>query len=315
MKNIVVVGASGFLGENLIRDLLSIGSFKIIATTQSKSKCSYIKELNSDLLNFVEVDLTNKIAIQEIIPPKSVVINLAYNWSKGQLYNIRMIENLVDVAAKAKVSRFIHVSTAAVVGRVVYDLVTEETKCNPLTEYGITKLIMEKIVRKKSEGVFDAVIIRPTSIFGPGAAPIRKLAEDIQNEVTLKNYIKSCLFGFRRMNLVSVKNVTASIIFFINYKYKFNGDLYIVSDDDELKNNFVDVEKKLMKKLSIPYYRFHFIAPNFFIKFFLFCMRRNNTNTNANYSSEKLFKLGFKKQVTFEQSLESYCEWLRRSKR
>ena len=313
IKTVIIVGASGFLGKSLIKDLLKIKYFKIIATTRNKKNIPKKLYIKSKALEIIELDLSNKKDIKRVISPECVVINLFYNWHNGMHYNLKLMSNLVDVCTQMKIKRFVHLSTASVSGKPLDKLITENTQCNPSTEYGITKLKMEKILTDKAKDYFDCVILRPTSIFGPGGNPLYKLARDLLYKPRVINFIRSSLFGIRRMNLVTVKNVTFAIIFFINHSTSFEGDIYIISDDHNPKNNFNYIEKLLMQKLSIPYYKITYIMPHFILKTILFIMGKNNINPYTNFSSEKLFKFGFTPPVNFIDGLHEYGDWLRRN--
>ena len=308
---IIIIGASGFLGKSLIEDLLKLKYFKIIATTRNKFSLSDALNIKSNALEIIELDLGNKKDIKRIISPDCVVINLFYNWHNGKIYNLKLMNNLVDVCSQIKIKRFIHLSTAAVSGKVLDELITENTQCNPLTEYGITKLKMEKILTENAKDYFDCVILRPTSIFGPRGNPLYKLCRDLLDKPMIINFMRSSLFGLRRMNLVNVRNVTSAIIFFVNHNTSFEGDIYIVSDDHHPNNNFNFVEKLLMKKLSIQYYKITYLMPCFILNIIFFLMRKNNINPNTNFSSDKLFKFGFTPPVNFIDGLHEYGDWFR----
>jgi nucleoside-diphosphate-sugar epimerase len=307
LKTIVVIGASGFIGQNLIRDLISKKSYQVIATTRSKYESFNRRFIKSKFLKLVKVDLNNHKEILKVITPNCIVINLAYNWHEGKAYNLKLTNNLLEVCGQVGITRFLHISTAAVVGRTVSNLITEETKCNPVTEYGITKLLMERLVIEKSKGLFESQVIRPTSVFGPNGLPLKKLVKCLMSESFILNNVRSCLFGFRRMNLVNIKNLTASIIFLMRHKNKFYGEIYIVSEDHSKNNNFNAIEKILMKKLSIPYYQNHFILPSFFMKFFLWALRRSNIFPDAHYSASKIRKLGFKFPLKFTSGIKLFA--------
>ena len=100
------------------------------------------------------------------------------------------------------------------------------------------------------------------------------------------------------MNLVHVANVVASIRFLIQYDTSKNGEIFIVSDDDEFMNNYVDVEKVLMHKFSLSNYylpRFQLLLS--ILRFLLKYLGRNNINLECTYSLHKLVSAGFKKPV------------------
>ena len=51
----------------------------------------------------------------------------------------------------------------------------EETPCEPVTEYVITKFKVEAAVNNAARGFFDAVILRLTSVFGPEGEALKNL--------------------------------------------------------------------------------------------------------------------------------------------
>jgi nucleoside-diphosphate-sugar epimerase len=308
-KTIAITGASGYIGEHVVQDFLRVGKVKTKVLSRSslpmhESFCA------NDNLEFYQGDLLNPHSLKGFFEPDCIVINLAYSWKGGDSANLQMAKNLIQACKAEGIKRLIHCSTAAVVGRASEDLVTEETPCRPATTYGITKLKIEKIISEEGKSHFDVGVLRPTSVFGPKGEPLKKLAGDMMGGSRARNYLKSCLFGARRMNLVSIANVVDAILFLAMHKNDLNGQKFIVSDDDSPANNFADVEGVLMKKLNIKKYSFPKIPiPYSLLGLLLRAMGRNNTNPRCNYSSEKLKKFGFVPQVPFEAALDEYAEW------
>ena len=226
--------------------------------------------------------------------------------------NLAITENLLEACKAAQVRRLIDCSTAAVVGRASDDTVTESTACRPVTEYGITKLKIEQMIVDSARRHFDAVVLRPTSVFGPDGEPLKKLAAALVGGRRLRNYFKSCLFGNRRMNLVHIANVVAAIQFLIERTANMGGEVYIVSDDQDSDNNFAAVEQFLMRKLNCANYAFPRIPFSLHVlSLLLRLLGRNNTNPRTNYVQAKLQGLGFKRPVVFEDGLAEYAAWYR----
>jgi len=304
-----IFGASGYIGRNIKNALLRSTDFKIkIFSRSSFAKHEGICE--NENLEFYKGDLLNPQSLKGFLKPDFTVLNFAYSWGGGDAANLQMANNLIKACKEKGIKRLIHCSTAAVVGRTSEDLVTEETPCRPATTYGVTKLEIEKVISKEGKNYFDVAILRPTSVFGPKGEPLKKLAGDMMGGSRTRNYLQSCLFGARRMNLVSIANVVDAILFLAIHKNDLKGQEFIVSDDDSIANNFADVERVLMKKLNIKKYSFPKIPiPLGLLGLLLRAMGRNNTNPRCNYSSEKLRKLGFVPQVPFEAALDEYAEW------
>ena len=303
VRTIAITGASGYVGGKLIAALLRDGSYRV----KVLSRKSVVEGLVLGTADVVKGDLLAPKSLQGFLEPGCIVVNLVYLWDAGEGPNIMAMRNLVEQCKAAGIKRLIHVSTAAVSGRVDENLVDEATPCVPVSEYGTTKLKVEALLRDESRGNFDLVIIRPTAVFGPGAKPLAKLVRDLFASPRSRNYVKSSLFGKRRMNLVHVANVVAAIIFLSSYSGNFEGEIFIVSDDDADANNFRDVESALMRGFGLPDYAFPPVPlPLGFLRTLLFLLGRNNVNPRCNYSGQKLQRLGFRRPMSFEAGLTGY---------
>lgn len=303
MKTIAITGATGYLGGKLISALLREGSFRV----KVLSRTGVVEGLAPGSVEPVKGDLLSPASLRGFLEPGCIVVNLVYLWNAGEDANMAAMRNLAMECKRTGISRLIHVSTAAVAGRVDANLVDEETVCMPTSEYGITKLKAEAILHDESRGSFDLVILRPTAVFGPGAEPLRKLAKDLLTGSQFRNYLKSSLFGRRRMNLVHIDNVLAAIIFVANRAGAFSGGIFIVSDDDAVANNFLDVESALMRGFGLPDYPVPRIPlPLGALRLLLRLLGRNNVNPRCNYSGQKLQVLGFFRPVGFEAGLADY---------
>ncbi len=303
MKTIAIVGGSGYVGKKLIETLLQNNLFRIKVLT--RINISFIADSNQ--VEFFKGDLLSPSSIAGFLEPGCIVVNLVYLWHSGENENLAVIENLIIACKSVKIDRLIHISTSAVTGRVDENIINEITVCNPISEYGITKYKIEKLFYTHSFNDFDLVILRPTSIYGPGSLPLRKLSVDLISGNRFINYFKSCIFGGRRMNLVHIENVIAAIIFVANRSENFFGEIFIVSEDDVSKNNFRDVEDILMDGFSLPKYFFPRLQlPLFILRVLLILLGRNNVNPYCNYSDIKLQGIGFRRPISFISGLTDY---------
>ncbi len=303
MRTIAITGASGYIGRNLVSGLLSQGGCRIKLLTRVKTPDG----LHAGQVEIIKGDLLSPASLAGFLEPECTVINLVYLWGAGEDANLTAISNLVAACKAVGVKRLVHLSTAAVVGRVNECLVTESTPCRPVSEYGVTKLNIESLIRYEGSYTIDFAILRPTSVFGPGGEPLGKLADALATGCRLRNYLKSSLFNGRRMNLVHVSNVVAAIMFLANRLENLAGEVFIVSDDDSYANNFRDVESALMRGLGVSDYRLPLVpVPLGVLRLLLSILGRNNVNPRCNYSDEKLLRLGFRRPVSFEAGLADY---------
>jgi nucleoside-diphosphate-sugar epimerase len=83
--------------------------------------------------------------------------------------NVEGTRNVLEAARQARVERFIHISTIAVVGRPKPGTVIDETyPCQPADDYMRSKLAGEALVQQfHHEHGLPALILRPGAYYGP----------------------------------------------------------------------------------------------------------------------------------------------------
>lgn len=311
MGTVAITGASGYIGRHLVTQLEQLGGVRIKVLSRRRGLELSASDFGSGVV-VVEGDLHRPDSLQNFLEPGCTVVHLAYLQGKNEAENLAATANLLDACKASGIQRIIHVSTAAVVGRVPDDIITEKTVCHPVSEYGITKLKIEKAILDAGASGFDVGILRPTAVFGPKGGSLNKLIGSLSAGKNLRNYLKSCLFNKRRMNLVSVANVVAAIIFMVKREENLNGEVFIVSEDDNPGNNFADVERLLMDQLQLKSYQVPTVSvPLGVLSFLLKVLGKNDANPRCNFDSRKLLTLGFKRPVEFEAGLKNYCDWYR----
>lgn len=307
MYVIAITGANGFIGTHLL-DLLSDRDdiqIKILIHKNSNFVISNRRNIST-----FRGDLLDPETLNGFFDRGCVVVNLVYLSGRTRQENLEAMTNLAEACAKAKIFRLLHCSTAVIAGRVSTNVVTENTACNPINEYEITKLELEKLVLEKSRDKFETVILRPTAVFGPGGKNLLKLANDLRKGNRMINYLRSSLYNTRRMNLVYVSNVVSAIEFLIRTKNKIDNEVFIISDDEYSGNNYRYIENYLIKNLGYGNYLIPTIPiPAFVLKILLKLSRKSNINPSLIYDCHKLHNIGFKKSTSLEDGLADFVYW------
>jgi len=172
---ILITGASGFVGRNLVDKLSLYGKefdlyflYRKKMTNQVYCKNSYFVNLN----NIAEVDNI----IQSIKP--NIIIHLAYTKSAhsnefiaGDSYfqNVQMSSNLIKASMKLQsLSKFIFIGSCEEYGR--QETPYEECQSErPVTSYGLSKLSITKtLLALHASKNFPSIIVRPSVVYGPG---------------------------------------------------------------------------------------------------------------------------------------------------
>ncbi len=313
MTHVSITGASGYIGRHLVDQLSQRDGVKIKVLSRHANKVFSISEPHSEISQ-IQADLLSAVSLEKFLDPECTVVNLAYLWNAGENANLAATRNLVSACKLAKIKRLIHVSTVDVTGRAFENILNESISCKPVGEYGVTKLAIENLLRDEVGGKFDLVILRPSAVFGPGSKNLSMLVNDIQVGNCFKNYLKNCLFGRRRMNLVAVANVVAAIEFLMHCKSEFRGAIFNITDDNYSKNNFLDVERTIRESLGVgDYWLSRIPLPLNLLKLLLKLTGRNINNPCREYQSEKIRSLGFVPPISFDKALDDYAKWCRAS--
>jgi nucleoside-diphosphate-sugar epimerase len=170
--NVLVTGASGFTGTEMLRVLAAQDDLLITALARSPRA----QPADSDKVAWIVVDLNDAPAVTgilaEIVP--DIVIHLAglNRGAIGDLWRTNAIgtRNLIDAAVQANPAcRIVVVSSSAVYGYAGEAPIAEDCPFAPLGMYGISKAAEEHIAMMyyHTRGV-QVCIVRPFNLVGPG---------------------------------------------------------------------------------------------------------------------------------------------------
>jgi UDP-glucose 4-epimerase len=184
---ILVTGGLGLIGHNVVNKLESLGHEITIVDTKTNYGLIPADELNylinerikkiktTDIFN---ADIVDYYALDELINddkpeaiihlasfPRQKVVNV--NPRAGSKTMSEGLLNLLELAKKHKVKRFVYISSSMVYGDFTND-VCEDAICKPQGQYGIMKLAGEWLVKDytRSCGI-EHTIIRPSAVYGP----------------------------------------------------------------------------------------------------------------------------------------------------
>lgn len=235
--SILVTGASGFIGSQLLNQLKSENTI-VLGRTKPKGG-PYDK--------FLEKDLIDSHDLKDLLINVNVVVHLAarvHVMSNDMCNSLEMFReintratiNLANQAAKANVKRFVFVSTIKVNGEATDsdEPFTAADVHAPEDEYGISKAEAETELFEigKATGM-EVVVIRPTLVYGPGVkANFASLMNLVSKGVPLPF---GCIRDNRR-SLVSVTNLVDLIVTCIDHPKAAN-QVFLVSDDHDVSTS------------------------------------------------------------------------------
>jgi len=219
----LVTGGAGFIGKYLVRSLLGNDDSVTIFDNVSNSTKDSISSLVDIGAKVIEGDLTNTLDIENAVKDQDIVIHLAAKISVSESIknpaetfqvNVDGTKNVLAACEKNHVKKLIVSSSAAVYGEGSPNVkLTEESKTNPISPYGESKVKMEQEIREfESKHGIDCIILRFFNIYGIGqsseyAGVITKFMERIIQEKPLEIFGD----GLQTRDFVAIDDVTSSI--------------------------------------------------------------------------------------------------------
>lgn len=178
----LVTGATGFVGQRMIRFLLGqIDPSHIACLIQPPADEKHrraVARLRDWGVTLIEGDLDRPEVSGTPAPPFDLLIHIAARTSTrlkepALRVNDLGIHHLLDWAGtKSRGTRFVYTSTIGVMDRngpCKGRPVNEETACHPGTAYSVTKLRGEAVVRERAgRDGFTWTILRLPTVYGPG---------------------------------------------------------------------------------------------------------------------------------------------------
>jgi nucleoside-diphosphate-sugar epimerase len=230
--NVLVTGATGFVGKALSNALRSSTKYRVV--TASRSVAEVLNGVEHRRHELLDKDAIPDLADIDIIVHTASRVHMVKDQATDKLTAYRSLNvvgtiELAEKAAKSGVRRFIYLSSIKVNGELTTHgrPFTIDDLPAPQDPYGRSKYEAEIALRAiELKTNMEVVIIRPPLIYGPGVkANFLKLIEWSEKGIPLP-------FGAinNQRSLVSLKNLISLIDICINNN-RAAGGTFLVSDD------------------------------------------------------------------------------------
>ena len=303
-RGVAIFGGTGFIGKCLIKGMLLENNIPIRVFTRNAGMVGNCSNSN---ITYIYGNLDSFDDIYNFVIGQKVVINLAYI-SEDREANLDFASNLINACIAAGIERVLHCSTAIVAGRVAGNVVDEKTICNPITEYEKTKLCIENKMISISLDRIGLIIVRPTGVFGAEGLNLVKVVNSILHKGYIYNMIYIMINKYRKMHLVHVDTVVQAILFLSFIERNISGEVFIVSSDNEVCNNYFSVVECITKSLGVSQYpKLFFPFSEKIVKLILTLTGRSQIDPCQIYSSKKLMQTGFKYSGNFIKEVEEFA--------
>ncbi len=253
-RNVLVTGASGFVGGHLVWALVQRG-YSVTCLVRSTSDT---KALPKSGIRLISGGLTDRASVREAVRQVSTIYHVAgaikaahreAYFKVNQEGTRRVLESVAE--SNPHLSRFVHVSSLAAAGPSSGGrALTEEEKPNPISWYGESKLQSEQEVLG-SKDLFPVTIIRPSAVYGP---------RDKETLFIFKMIQRGCLFTpgrfGRRFSLIHVSDLVHALIAAGEQETR-SGEIFYVSrfetfSWDEVGSAIANALAKTYRRISFP---------------------------------------------------------------
>ncbi|KXK07444.1 MAG: dTDP-glucose 4,6-dehydratase [Microgenomates bacterium OLB22] len=304
-ESYLVTGGSGFVAQHMAQRLLKETDGDVVLMQRGKThKEGIIDSGWQSRLSIVVGDITKEDDVLRAVGNCSVVIHTAAVLKSLPEHYRGLIDTnivgtglLLEAARKHGVSKFIHLSSAAVYGNLMPGReMDEHHPHNPLNMYGATKVSAEALVHAYfiAHGL-PAVIVRPFNIYGPGQEPplmvplfIDKLIRD--EPIVLNNG------GLQRRDWLFIHDFTEALLCLLNTTDNVAGETYNICSGEA--TSIRTVAEIVLDKLA----KSHELVE-------VQTLQQVETIGNAGNADKFKTQFGWKPQTSLDEGIEHTIHW------
>lgn len=296
----IVVGGSGFIGKNLVSNLISL-----------KKKILVLDLVNPHLnCEYKHCDITNQEILLTKFSKASKVMLLAASHADDcdvedyYRVNHQGTKNVIKCVNENQISEIIFISSVAVYGK---DQDISDINLSPNNDYGKSKLLAEKELElwKNANSSRLLKIIRPTAVFGYGSlGNTNRFFRTVINN-------RFIFIGnkYKKKSLCYVDNLVNFIIFCDNFENSLKSN-YVDKPDLTLFEIVQIINKNKYKKqmfnlafIDIPFSLFNFVFKFFhYIDLIKYLIKDLSYERINRISSDSVFE-GINKDLTFKPNI------------
>ena len=328
---VLVTGASGFIGNFLIKEALRKG-YDVWAGVRATSN---LEGLQANNINLIELDFahpaTLKVQLADFKETNSrwdYIIHTAgatkcKNKNDFEKVNYQGTKNFIDVLSQLDMvpAKFIYLSSLSVFGPIreknLLPILAEDAP-EPNTAYGLSKLHAEEYIQSLPD--FPYLIFRPTGVYGPREKDYFLMAKSIQKHLDLAA-------GFRKQLLTFVYVADLAQAIFLGIQKDVCRKSYFVTDGNVYTSR--DFSDLIQKELGNPFV-IHVKCPLIILKVISLCAEfiasSSRKSSTLNADKYKIMKqrnwqcditplindLGYTPQYHLEKGVKQAVDWYKK---
>jgi dTDP-glucose 4,6-dehydratase len=317
-KTILITGAAGFIGSNVLEHLfLTYPEYSFIvldALTYAGNLKNISPQIQKDpRFQFVYGDIRNATVVDSLVGQSDIVIHFAAEThvTRSIHDNVKFFEtDVLGTQAVANavyhhnsaVERFLHISTCEVYGAATKKRMDENHLLNPHSPYAAAKAGADRLVYSYYVTYKTPItILRPFNIFGP-RQHLEKVIPRFITSAILGEPLTVHGDGKAQRDFMHVSDVARAVDILIHAPLeKVVGEVFNVGSGKAISN--IAIAKAIVKYMKLPESQIKFVGE-----------RPGQVSTFA-CDFRKMNKLfGWKPTKKFSQGLKETIEWYKKNR-
>ena len=306
MAEYLVTGGAGFIGSNIVQELLKRSGKVRILDNFSTGKRQNLRPFLDDI-ELIEGDIRSYHIVREAVRGVDFILHQAALPSVPRSIkdpittnevNVVGILNVLDAAREAGVKRVVYASSSSIYGNSEILPKVEEMTPDPLSPYAVSKLAGEKYCKVFYEIYgLETVCLRYFNVFGPNQDPNSQYSAAIPKFITaILNGSQPTIYGDgeQSRDFTYVENVVQANLLACEAE-KVGGEVLNIACGERITVN------KLVGKIN------EILGKNVQAKY---VDEREGEVKHSLASVERAKQcLGYEPRVSFEEGLKKTIEW------
>ena len=237
---ILVVGGAGYIGAVLVRKLLARGAKVRLLDSLVYGDAAIAGILDDPNLEFIQGDCRNIQDVVKSMTGASSVVHLAavvgdpaceQDKQNALEINYSATRMMVEIAKGHGIGRFVFASSCSVYGASEF-LMDEQSKTEPVSLYGKTKIDSEKVLLDARTATFHPIVLRFATVFGLAPRPRFDLVVNLLTAKARQEGVITIYNGEQWRPFIHVDDIAQAIVEVLYAPIQnVAGEIFNVGDD------------------------------------------------------------------------------------
>lgn len=244
-RNVLVTGGCGFIGAHVVRTLRAAGAHVTVADLEpfpDRDVANVVGDLQRPEVREAAVSgeldgIIHLAAITSVLKSMDDPLPVSHN-------NVAVTQELLELARRRGIGRFLMASTNAVVGDVGETPISEDAPLRPLTPYGASKAAAEMLLAGYAGSYgMAACALRFTNVYGPGMHRKDSFVPRLMRAATSDGEVRVYGDGSQRRDLVHVDDAVRGLL--VAWEQRHAGPLVLGSGNSVSVLELVDAVRRV----------------------------------------------------------------------